>query len=91
MGKIIRLTETQLTNIIKRIVKEDESIGQTDVGEEQLQDLIEEARDILEMECGFDIDDINLMSEYDMVEALFDEGYDEIASKIKELLEQEGF
>jgi hypothetical protein len=31
------------------------------------------------------------MSEREMVECLFDEGYDEIASEMEELLDQEGF
>lgn len=69
----------------------DEEFGQTDRGEEELQDLIEEARDFLEYECGYDLHDLNLMSEYDIVEALYDEGNDELAEEIEELLNQEGF
>ena len=113
MKKVIRLTEADLTRIVRRVIKEnetirefededflkgadkyemeDEPLGSTDKGEEELQDLIEEARDILEMECGYDLLDINLMSEREMVECLFDEGYDEIASEMEELLDQEGF
>ena len=81
MKKVIRLTESDLTRIVKRVIKEnddykersmydsyygdddsyeeDEDLGSTDKGEEKLQDLIEEARDILENELGFSIDDIN--------------------------------
>lgn len=113
MKKVIRLTEADLTRIVRRVIKEnetirefededfikgadkyemeDEPLGSTDEGEEKLQDLIEEARDILENELGFDIDEINEMSEREMVECLFDEGYDEIASEMEELLDQEGF
>ena len=114
MKKVIRLTEADLTRIVRRVIKEnetirefededflrgadkyeteeDEPLGSTDEGEEKLQDLIEEARDILEMECGYDLLDINLMSEREMVECLFDEGYDEIASEMEELLDQERF
>ncbi len=69
----------------------DEEWGEIDKGEEILKELIEEARDILEMECGYDLHDINLMSEREIVEALFDEGYDDIASEMEELLDQEGF
>lgn len=69
----------------------DEEWGETDRGEEDLQDLIEEARDFLEMVCGYDLHDLNLMSEYDIVEALYDEGNDELAEEIEELLYQEGF
>lgn len=133
MKRIIRLTESDLTRIVRRTINEiedeesterryddsknygtddesryddrnnrygimpddddddDEDWGETDRGEEDLQDLIEEARDILENECGYDLHDINLMSEREMVDALFDEGYDEIASEMEELLDQEGF
>ena len=71
--------------------EEDEEWGQTDMGEEELQDLIEEARDFLENECGYDLHDLNLMSEKDIVDALYDEGNDELAEEIEELLNQEGF
>lgn len=71
--------------------QEDEEWGETDKGEEELQDLIEEARDILENEFGYTLHDINLMSEWDMVDILYDEGYQDIASAMEELLDQEGF
>jgi hypothetical protein len=92
MKRIIRLTESDLTRIVKRVIKEqDEEWGETDRGEEDLQDLLEEARDFLESECGYDLHDLNLMSEYDIVEALYDEGNDELAEEIERLLEKEGF
>jgi hypothetical protein len=113
MKKIIRLTESDLTRIVKRVIKEnddykdrsmydpyyedddsyeeDEDLGSTDKGEEKLQDLIEEARDILENELGFSIDEINEMSEREIVECLYDEGYEELAEEMEELLDQEGF
>lgn len=71
--------------------EEDEEWGETDRGEEELQDLIEEARDFLENECGYDLHDINLMSEEDIVNVLYDEGNDELAEEIESLLHQEGF
>ena len=92
--KLIKLTEADLTRIVRRTInemEEDEPLGSIDKGEEILKELIEEARDILEMECGYDLHDINLMSEREIVEALFDEGYDDIASEMEELLDQEGF
>ncbi len=70
---------------------DDEEWGETDRGEQELQDLIEEARDFLENECGYDLHDINLMSEEDIVNALYDEGNDELAEEIESLLHQEGF
>jgi hypothetical protein len=75
----------------ERIKEQDEEWGQTDKGEEELQDLIEEARDILENECGYDIEEINSMDERDIVEFLSDEGYEDLASEIEHLLDQEGF
>lgn len=112
MRKIVRLTESDLTRIVKRVIKEnddykdrsmydsyysddeeqqDEEWGETDRGEEELQDLIEEARDILENECGYDIEEINSMDERDIVECLFEEGHEDLAGEIESLLEQEGF
>ena len=124
MKKIIRLTESDLTRIVKRTInemededfmrgadknwddsedygtmrgrffddeEEDEEWGETDGGEEELQDLIEEARDFLENECGYDLHDINLMSEEDIVDALYEEENEELAEEIADLLYQEGF
>lgn len=94
MKKVIRLTESDLTRIVKRTIKEmeeDEPLGSIDRGEEILKELIEEARDILENELGFDLLDINLMSEWDMVDILYNEGYYDISYEMAELLEQEGF
>jgi len=111
MKRIIRLTESDLTRIVRRVIKEnddykdrsmydpyysddeeqDEELGQTDRGEEELQDLIEEARDFLENECGYDLHDINLMGEEDIVDALYDEGNDNLANDIESLMEKEGF
>ena len=69
----------------------DEEWGETDMGEEELQDLIENARDFLENECGYDLHDINLMSEEDIVDALYEEENEELAEEIADLLYQEGF
>jgi hypothetical protein len=113
MKKIIRLTESDLTRIIKKTInemededfmrgadrnwdddfgyEEDEEWGETDRGEEELQDLIEEARDILENELGMSIDAINEMDEYYIVDVLHDYNYDELAYDIEYLLEKEEF
>jgi hypothetical protein len=71
--------------------EEDEEWGERDMGEESLQDLIEDARDILENELGFSIDAINEMDEFDIVDALHDHSYDELAYDIEHLMEKEGF
>ena len=107
MKKIIRLTESDLARIVKRVIKEnddykdrsmyspyygdDEEWGETDRGEEELQDLIQVARQILEDECGMDFEEINEMDEADIVGALNDEGYDDLANDIESLMDQEGF
>jgi hypothetical protein len=70
---------------------EEEEWGQTDRGDEHLQDLIEEARDILENELGFSIDAINEMDEFYIVDVLRDHMYDELAGDIEYLMEKEGF
>lgn len=70
---------------------DDEEWGQTDRGEEELQDLIQVARQILEDECGMDFEEINEMDEADIVGALNDEGYDDLANDIESLMDQEGF
>ena len=71
--------------------EEEEEWGERDMGDEHLQDLIEEARDILENELGFSIDAINEMDEFDIVDALHDHMYDELAYDIEHLMEVEGF
>ena len=124
MKRIIRLTESDLTRIVRRTInemededfmrgadknwddsedygtmrgrffddeEEDEEWGETDEGEEELQDLIEEARDILENELGMSIDAINEMDEYYIVDVLHEHMYDELANEIEHLLEKEGF
>ena len=70
---------------------DDEEWGQTDMGDEHLQDLIEEARDILENELGLSIDAINEMDEFEIVDFLHDAGLDELANDIESLMDQEGF
>ena len=70
---------------------DDEEWGQTDRGEEDLQDLLEEARDILENELGMSIDAINEMDEWYIVDVLHEHMYDELAYEIEHLLEKEGF
>jgi hypothetical protein len=95
MKKIIRLTESDLTRIVRRVIKEqderDEELGQTDKGEERLQDLVVAGRHFLEDECRYEFDDINTMNEYEVMGAVYEEGNDKLASRIEKLLKQEGF
>ena len=71
--------------------EDDEEWGETDKGEQNLQDLLEEARDFLENELGYSIDAINEMDEYDIVDELHAHFYNELAYEIEHLLEKEGF
>ena len=127
MRKIIRLTESDLTRIVKRTINEmesddykdrsmydpyygdeededfsdlddtmydgleDEAWGETDKGMEKLQDLIQNAREVLEDELGYSIEEINEMDELYIVDTLHDHHFDELAYEIEELMEQEGF
>ena len=70
---------------------DDEEWGETDRGEQNLQDLLEEARDILENELGMSIDAINEMDEWYIVDVLHEHFYNELAYEIEHLLEKEGF
>jgi hypothetical protein len=120
MKKIIRLTESDLTRIVRRTLNEmedknwddheeeddfsyfdtdmyngldDEEWGETDGGGggEELQDLIKDAKEFLENECGYDLDDINLMGVDDIVDTIFDEGNIVLAQKIDNLLDFDDF
>ena len=120
MKKIIRLTESDLTRIVRRTLNEmedknwddhkeendfsyfdtdmyngldDEEWGETDGGGggEELHDLIKDAKEFLENECGYDLDDINLMSVDDIVDTIFDEGNIVLAQKIDNLLDFDDF
>lgn len=70
---------------------EDEAWGETDKGMEKLQDLIQNAREVLEDELGYSIEEINEMDELYIVDTLHDHHFDELAYEIEELLDQEGF
>jgi len=83
MKKTIRLTESDLTRIIKRIIKETEDdykdrsmyspyYGNWESGDESyLQELLNYARQILESECGMDYPTISLMEDWQIVDALY--------------------
>jgi len=83
MKKIIRLTESDLVKIVKRVIKEH--------NEKTLQDLIEDAKEILEHDFEFSVDAINEMDEFDIINVLRDYGYDELVNEIENAMEEEGF
>ena len=99
MKKIIKLTESDLTRIVRRVIKErderDEEWGQTDKGEERLQDLIVDARHFLmytgNVSSTLDFDTVNQMNEYEIMRHVRKRGNDKLASRIEKLLKQEGF
>ena len=99
MKKIIKLTESDLTRIVRRVIKEqeerDEELGQTDKGEERLQDLIVDARHFLmytgNVSSTLDFDTVNQMNEYEIMRHVRKRGNDKLASRIEKLLKQEGF
>ncbi len=79
-----------LKRAFNKTKREDEEWGQTDAGKHQSQDLINMAIDILEDEYGYDGDELNEMNEMDIVESLYEEGEDDLASQIEYLLDEEG-
>ena len=72
-------------------LEEDEDWGQTDVGMEELQDLFDEAYDVLTDECGYDRHDVSLMNEDGIINLLYEEGYDVLAQEIENLMMDENF
>jgi hypothetical protein len=79
-----------LKRAFNKTMGKDEEWGQTDAGKQQSQDLINMAIDILEDEYGYDGDELNEMNEMDIVESLYEEGEDDLASQIEYLLDEEG-
>jgi hypothetical protein len=79
-----------LKRAFNKTKREDEEWGQTDAGKQQSQDLINMAIDILEDEYGYDADELNQMDEMGIVESLYEEGEDDLASQIEYLLDEEG-
>jgi hypothetical protein len=65
----------------------DEEWGETDKGEQKLQDLIDDAIRILKNKKKYSMG----MDEWDIIEHLSDEGYEDLAGEIEHLLYQEEF
>ena len=78
-------------NVDDEDYEQDEAWGETDKGMEKLQDLIQDAREVLEDELGYSIEEINEMDELYIVDTLHDHHFDELAYEIEELLDQENF
>ena len=85
MGRIIRLTERDLTRIVKRVIKENED--DDDYYENKsLKELIKIAEDFMLNELGFSPDAIYEIDELYIIDVLRDHHYDELASEIEEKL-----
>lgn len=71
---------------MKNIYYEEYELGQTNEYDEKLQDLIDDARDILENELDYTDDECNELDEYDFAKVLDENGYRGLAKEIRKLL-----
>jgi hypothetical protein len=88
MGRIIRLTERDLTRLVKRVIIEmdDNDDYDSDFENKSLKELIKIAEDFLLNELGFSPDAIDEIDEWYIIDVLRDHHYDELASEIEEKL-----
>jgi hypothetical protein len=88
MGRIIRLTERDLTRLVKRVISEmdDNDDYDSDFENKSLKELIKIAEDFLLNELGFSPDAIDEIDEWYIIDVLRDHHYDELASEIEEKL-----
>ena len=88
MARITRLTERDLTRIVKRVISEmdDNDDYDSDFENKSLKELIKIAEDFLLNELGFSPDAIDEIDEWDIIDVLRDHHYDELASEIEEKL-----
>ena len=87
MKRIIRLTERDLTRIVKRVINEMDD--ENEYGNYSLNELLEKAKNIMLDEFGFSPDAIDEMDEWYIVDVLRDYMFDELASEIEEKLYDE--
>jgi hypothetical protein len=88
MGRIVRLTESDLTRLVKRVIIEmdDNDDYDSDFENKSLKELIKIAEDFLLNELGFSPDAIDEIDEWYIIDVLRDHHYDELASEIEEKL-----
>jgi len=88
MARIVRLTERDLTRLVKRVIIEmdDNDDYDSDFENKSLKELIKIAEDFLLNELGFSPDAIDEIDEWYIIDVLRDHHYDDLASEIEEKL-----
>ena len=86
MARITRLTENDLSRIVKRVISEMDDDYDSDFENKSLKELIKIAEDFLLNELGFSPDAIDEIDEWYIIDVLRDHYYDELASEIEEKL-----
>jgi hypothetical protein len=86
MKRIVRLTENDLTILVKRVISEMDDDNDYDFENKSLKELIKIAEDFLLNELGFSPDAIDEIDEWYIIDVLRDHHYDELASEIEEKL-----
>jgi hypothetical protein len=88
MKKTIRLTERDLTRIVKRVIKEmdNDSDYENKYKHKSLKELIKIAEDFILNELGFSPDAIDEIDEFYIIDVLRDHHHNELASEIEEKL-----
>ena len=86
MARITRLTENDLSRIVKRVISEMDDDYDSDFENKSLKELIKIAEDFLLNELGFSPDAIDEIDEWYIIDVLRDHHYDELASEIEEKL-----
>ena len=86
MKKTIRLTERDLTKIVKRVIREMDDDYENEYSNQSLDKLLKMAKRFMLDELEFSPDAIDEMDEWYIVDVLRDYSYDELASEIEEKL-----
>ena len=82
MKKTIRLTERDLTKIVKRVIREMDDDYENEYSNQSLDELLEIAKNFMLDDLDFSPDAIDEMDVWYIVDVLRDYGYDELASEI---------
>jgi hypothetical protein len=89
MGRIVKLTERDLTKLVKRVIREMDDDYENEYTNKSLDELLEIAKRFMLDELEFSKDAIDEMDEWYIVDVLRDYSYDELASEIEEKLYDE--